>query len=528
MQQTRLDRGQQIRNDCQINQLTAAEPSYRIESEAGVTEIWEPNQQEELKCAGVTVIRHQIEPKGLALPHYVNAPIITYVVNGRGILGVNISGFLETYESAGFSEQSFSEERRERGHERREKEDERRERERGDERREREDERRERGSQRSTDQHQKVRCFRQGDIIALPAGVSKWVYNDGQERLTLVSLYDTNNFQNKLDENLRLIGIHLVVSFDWDMYNYDYASDGLGRVLKVLPVQPVADSGTGVINTCHQPPLYACNNDHALFLAGNPQGRGGEQGRHQETRCDGKGGRQEENLGQNIFSGFDDELLADAFEVDQETIRSLKGQDDNRGAIVRVERDLKETLCSLRLKENIDNPENADVFNPHGGRLTSLNSHKFPILNFLQLSAEKVNLYKNAILAPHWRINAHTICYFTRGEGRIQVVNHEGHLVFDDTVNEGQLLVIPQNFAVVKRAGHEGLEWVSFLTNDESMMNPLAGRISAIRGMPEEVLMNSYGISRDEAKRLKYSRPEFTVFSPSSSTDRRRDEFAIV
>ncbi|KAL9240308.1 hypothetical protein vseg_014544 [Gypsophila vaccaria] len=511
-QPRRLQRGQQLQNDCQINQLTAAEPSKRIESEAGVTEIWEAKNQQELRCAGVTVIRHQIEPKGLALPHYVNAPILTYVVNGRGVLGVTIPGCPETYES-GLSEQPFS--------------DERRERERGDERRERErergDERRERGS---SDQHQKVRRFRQGEIIALPAGVSKWVYNDGQERLTLVSLYDTNNFQNQLDENLK-----------------------------------------------------------AFFLAGNPQARGGEQGRHQEqmrpreSRRHGKHGGQEEDLGQNIFSGFDDELLAEAFGVDQETIRSLKGQNDNRGAIVRVERDLKvlspewdpeeerretrhhrgggdrhgreedwrekhhrggrqgerdgsngveQTLCNLRLKENIDNPENADEFNPHGGRLTSLNSHKLPILNFLQLSAEKVNLYKNAILAPHWRINAHTIAYFTRGEGRIQVVNHEGRLVFDDTVNEGQLLVIPQNFAVVKRAGREGLEWVSFLTNDESLINPLAGRISAIRGMPEEVVMNAYGVSRDEAKSLKYSRPELTVFSPSSRADRRGDEFSIV
>ncbi|XP_074284307.1 11S globulin seed storage protein Jug r 4-like [Silene latifolia] len=570
-QQRRLPRGQQIQNDCQINQLTAAEPTNRIESEAGVTEIWEPRQQQELKCAGVTVIRHHIENKGLALPHYANAPIITYVVNGRGLIGVTIPGCPETYESGSSSEQSFSRE----------------------------------GREESIDRHQKVRRIRQGEIIALPAGVSKWIYNDGQERLTLVSLYDTNNFQNQLDENLK-----------------------------------------------------------GFFLAGNPQGRGGGGERRHETRRHGQGGQ--EKLGKNIFSGFDDELLAEAFGVDRELINRLPGQRDNRGAIIRVERHLRvlgpewddreeqvqrqlrdqegqqdwrerthrggrggrqgrqeeeeewrerthnegrqgrggqgsreeeeydqsrerrpyhpggrgsqgreeewrgeederrerqhhgrgqrqgeeerqscprregqrgsrgcsngveETLCSLRLTEDIDNPENADVFNPHGGRLTSVNSHKLRILNFLQLSAEKVKLYKNAILAPHWRVNAHTICYFTRGEGRIQVVDHQGRLVFDDTVNEGQLLTIPQNFVVVKRAGREGLEWVSFLTNDDAIISPLAGRISAIRGMPDEVVMNSFSVSREDAHKLKYSRSEFTLFSPSNATESRRGMFAIM
>lgn len=252
--------------------------------------------------------------------------------------------------------------------------------------------------------------------------------------------------------------------------------------------------------------------------------------------------------------------------MERETINQMQGQKDNRGNIIRVERDLKvlspewdveeeeirserrhhhrtrdgggggwngngfeETFCSARLRENIDEPRKADVFNPQGGRLASLNSHKLPILNFLQLSASRVKLYQNAILTPHWKINAHSICYVTKGTGRVQVVNHQGNLVFDDMVQEGQLLVIPQNFAVVKRAGREGLEWIEFLTNDQAMISPLAGRISAIRGMPDEVVMNSYGVSREDARRLKYSREELTVLSPSvTGSERRGEEYAIV
>ncbi|WP_272570411.1 cupin domain-containing protein, partial [Providencia sp. PROV255] len=366
----------------------------------------------------------------------------------------------------------------------------------------------------------------EGDIIVSPAGTSKWLYNDGEETLTYVSLFDTSNYQNQLDDNLR-----------------------------------------------------------NFFLAGNPQ-EGRDQGRHHDRHheserhghqsrheSDGHGRRSRgshENEGQNIFSGLNGDILAEVYQVDRETINKLQGQNDDRGAIVRVEGDLEllipeygqeeqrsersrhgqeeqrsersrhggggrgrhngleETICSAQVTENIDNPEKADVFNPQGGRLTSLNSRKLPILSHLRLSAEKVNLYQNAIFAPNWKINAHSIVYFTKGSGRVQVASNEGRLVFDDTVQEGQLLVIPQNFVVLKKADQDGLEWVSFLTNDEAMNSPLAGRISAIRGMPEEVVMNSYGLSREEAKRLKYGRQELSVFSPSQKSQRRGEGYAAV
>ncbi|KAI3859144.1 hypothetical protein MKW92_026405, partial [Papaver armeniacum] len=84
-------------------------------------------------------------------------------------------------------------------------------------------------------------------------------------------------------------------------------------------------------------------------------------------------------------------------------------------------------------------------------------------------------------------------------------------------VREGQILTVPQNFAVVKQAGSQGLEWVAFKTNDNAMISPLVGRISTRRAMPEDVLMNSYRISRDEARRLKFNREEMVVFAPTRS-----------
>lgn len=44
---------------------------------------------------------------------------------------------------------------------------------------------------------------------------------------------------------------------------------------------------------------------------------------------------------------------------------------------------LEQTFCSMKFRENIDKPSHADIYNPQGERLTSLNSQKLLILNFI-------------------------------------------------------------------------------------------------------------------------------------------------
>ncbi|KAL3626432.1 hypothetical protein CASFOL_029981 [Castilleja foliolosa] len=426
------------RTDCQIDRLTAQEPTLRYESEAGRTEFWDRNNQQ-FECAGVAAVRNFIEPRGLLLPHYNNAPQLLYVVQGRGIQGTVIPGCAETYESG--SEQQ-SEQRSERG-------------------------------RRYNDRHQKVRQFRQGDVLALQAGLTHWIYNNGDERLVTVAILDTGNEINQLDQQFR-----------------------------------------------------------NFFLAGSPRGEA------QQSRQGQKGRGEGEEQRNNIFHPFEDELLADIFNVNPETARKLRGREDNRGQIVRAERfnivlpgeaeeergqyypenGIEETICNQKQRLNLDKPSISDIYNPRGGRITTLNSQKLPILRSLRLSAEKGVLYRNAILAPHWNVNAHSVIYVTRGSGRFQVVGHAGKSVFDGDVREGQLIIVPQNYVVLKRANdeEEGLEWISFKTNDNAITSQLAGRLSALRGVPEEVLINSFSISREEAKNLKYGRDESRIFSPSS------------
>ncbi|KAL5724937.1 hypothetical protein ACHQM5_008138 [Ranunculus cassubicifolius] len=451
----------QRQQQCQVQNIDAIEPTRRVQSEAGVTEHWDENN-EQLNCAGVSVTRHVIEPQGLLLPHFNNAPKLTYIIQGKGLHGVAIPGCPETYQS---SQQQFESEREDES-----------EREQGEDR----------------DQHQKVRQIRQGQMVAVPVGVPNWFYNDGETPLVMVTLLDTSNNENQLDNNRR-----------------------------------------------------------EFYLGGNPQEQR-QEARAQITRSQ----QQQQQESNNIFNGLDEQMLAEVFGVSTETARKLRGENDRRGNIVRVENDLhlirpsrreekqyrqgqepeqeqeqgtqfppnglEESLCNIKLRVNMDRPSRADVYNPRAGRITRVNSRKLSILRLFQLSAERGVLYRNALVAPHWNLNAHSVIYVTRGNARVQIVGNYQQPIYDGQLRQGQLLVVPQNFAVVKRAGEQGFEWIAFKTNDQAMTSPVAGRNSVIRALPEEILMNAFRISSEQARKLKFNRQEVELFAPSSQYSQER------
>ncbi|KAM6565266.1 hypothetical protein CsatA_024394 [Cannabis sativa] len=436
-------------SQCQFQRLNARQPNRRVECEAGVSEYWDiqNTEDDELHCAGVETARHTIQRRGLLLPSFLNAPMI-------GIHGAVIPGCPETFERGTSSPSS-------RGY-------------------------RSEGAS-SDEQHQKVREIKEGDMVAMPAGVADWVYNNGDSPLVLIAFVDVGNQANQLDQFSR-----------------------------------------------------------RFHLAGNPhreqktqqQVRARSQSRSQLRRESG-----EQTPNGNIFSGFDTRILAESFNVDTELAHKLQNRDDMRERIVRVrgedlqiiapsriqeeerrhysrDNGLEETFCTLRLRQNIDRPSQADIFNPRGGRLNTLNNYNLPILRFLQLTAERGVLYKNGMMAPHFNLDSHSVIYVTRGSARLQVVDDNGRNVFDGELREGQIFVVPQNFAVVKKASAQGFEWIAVKTNDNAMRNPLAGKVSAMRAMPDDVLANAFQISREQARRLKYGRDEISVFSPSSQQTR--------
>ncbi|KAL9684469.1 hypothetical protein QQ045_021908 [Rhodiola kirilowii] len=498
----------EIQGECQLQSLQALEPNNTIRAQAGLTEIWNHND-DQLKCAGVTLVRHTIERKGLLLPSYTNAPQLIYIIQGKGIQGTLIPGCPETYQSSQSEFEQFQHggrrEQEERGGSGRSRQEEGREQEeRGGSGRSRQEEGRQgqegSSSRRTQDRHQKIRHFRAGDILAVPAGVSQWTYNDGNEQLVALVLLDTTNFANQLDINPK-----------------------------------------------------------RFYLAGNPQEEHQQSGRQTRQGQEGRRGSKGSNIN-NIFAGLDTEWLSQVFNVDRNIIEKLQGQDDNRGNIITVEGGLQvihpphmtereetgrgggesewrhggrrggrggrgdngfeETLCNMRLRENINDPERADIYTTRGGRISTINSFNLPVLSWLDLSAERGVLYQNGIMAPHYYQNAHSITYVTRGRARVQVVDDQGQTVFDDVISEGQLLVEPQNYVILRQALEDGYEYISFKTSDFAFRNTLAGRNSVIRGLPAGVIANAYQISVEDAQKLKFNREETTVFQGQRSSER--------
>lgn len=119
---------------------------------------------------------------------------------------------------------------------------------------------------------------------------------------------------------------------------------------------------------------------------------------------------------------------------------------------------------------------------------------------------------------PQWTATAHTLLYSTGGQARIQVVGDNGKSVFNDQVGQGQLLLVPQGFAVVKIAGETGFEWISFKTNDNSYINTISGETSFLRAVPLDVIKASYGATEEEAKRIKFSQQETMLAMTLSSS----------
>ena len=131
---------------------------------------------------------------------------------------------------------------------------------------------------------------------------------------------------------------------------------------------------------------------------------------------------------------------------------------------------------------------------------------------------------QDAIYAPHWNRNAHSVIYVLSGRAQVQVVDDFGQTVFDDELRQEQILTVPQNFAVVKRASSEGFEWVAFKTNDKAQISPLAGRTSVLRAIPADVLANAFQLRQEDVSELKVNMEQQgnTLLRPSRSSSQWR------
>lgn len=66
---------------CRFDQINGAQPSQKIQSEGGVTELWDENE-DQFQCAGVAPMRNILSPNGLSLPNYHPTPRLVFIERG--------------------------------------------------------------------------------------------------------------------------------------------------------------------------------------------------------------------------------------------------------------------------------------------------------------------------------------------------------------------------------------------------------------------------------------------------------------
>lgn len=140
----------------------------------------------------------------------------------------------------------------------------------------------------------------------------------------------------------------------------------------------------------------------AFYLAGGVPKKGQQEG-----------GRYEEETFHNILKEFDTNLLAEAFNMPEEIVRQM--QKGGRGLSViaqekmrfikpdeqeewgkqeeRYDNGLEQTSCSMKISTNIESRREADIYSRQAGKVNVVDKHKLPILKFLDMSAERGNLF---------------------------------------------------------------------------------------------------------------------------------------
>lgn len=150
----------------------------------------------------------------------------------------------------------------------------------------------------------------------------------------------------------------------------------------------------------------------------------------------------------NIFCGLDTRILAEAFNVDERLVKRLLSENDYRGGIVKVRGQLQvtrppwtqsqreyeedsseykgsqgqyggdngveETMCTMKLTENIGDASQADIYTQDAGHITTLNSINLPVLRWIKLRAERGLLHRVRIQITESPDNFYLFIYILR------------------------------------------------------------------------------------------------------------------
>ncbi|KAJ6678382.1 hypothetical protein OIU85_008917 [Salix viminalis] len=218
-----------------------------------------------------------------------------------------------------------------------------------------------------------------------------------------------------------------------------------------------------------------------------------------------------------IFTGFSAEFVSRAWDVDEEAVRSLVGNQTAEG-IVKLDEAFEMPEPEEEHREGfVYNCEEAplDVDIKDGGKVVVLNTKNLPLVAEVGLGADLVKLDGGAMCSPGFSCDsALQVTYIVSGGGRVQIVGVDGQRVLETTVKAGHLFIVPRFFVVSKICDPDGMSWFSIITTPNPVFTHLAGRTSVWKALSPQVLEASFKVSPDVEQLFRSKRMNEEIFFP--------------
>ncbi|KAI3715708.1 hypothetical protein L6452_22694 [Arctium lappa] len=220
---------------------------------------------------------------------------------------------------------------------------------------------------------------------------------------------------------------------------------------------------------------------------------------------------------QGMLRGFQSDIVAKLFDlnnkVGEDLIKSQPGS-----LIVKLRNGIEFPKPTEDFKEKvyaaIDTPR-ADVVVKGGGIINSLTEKEFPVLVGMGLSARFVRLKGKAMLAPSYVADGTgRVIYVAKGSGRIRVVGKRGKPSFDDGVEEGELIVLPQFLATAVIADEGGMELFFVVNSSKPTFEQLVGNVSVWKALSSVVLQSVLNISPELEQLFKEKNTKSLMIIP--------------
>ncbi|KAJ4725890.1 Glutelin type-A [Melia azedarach] len=218
-----------------------------------------------------------------------------------------------------------------------------------------------------------------------------------------------------------------------------------------------------------------------------------------------------------IFTGFSTEFVSRAWDLDENTVKALVGNQTGKG-IVKLDANVKMPEPNEKHRQGmvlncLEAPLDVDIKN--GGRVVVLNTKNLPLVGEVGLGADLVRLDGKAMCSPGFSCDsAYQVTYIVRGSGRAQIVGADGKRVLETTVKAGNLFIVPRFSVVSKIADPDGLEWFSIITTPNPIFTHLAGSIGAFKSISPAVLEAAFKVPSDIEKQFRAKRSAEAIFFP--------------